>query len=83
MLATTTSASGSGYAGSVASPTRNVGSRPFIAALPAAAWTATGSISMPVTGANPSRSAANDTTPEPAPRSSSEAGLSVWMSSRH
>ena len=47
MLATTTSAAGSGYAGSVASPTRNVGARPFMAALPAAACTATGSMSMP------------------------------------
>ncbi len=54
-----------------------------MAALPAAACTATGSMSMPVTGANPSLSAANETTPEPEPRSSSEPGVSVWMSSRH
>ena len=83
MLATTTSAAGSGNEGSVASPTRNVGARSFIAALPAAAWTATGSMSIPQTGANPSRRAAKETTPEPEPRSSSEPVGIAWMSSRH
>ena len=40
-------------------------------------------MSTPVTGPNPSRSAANDTTPLPQPRSRSDAGSICWISSRH
>ncbi len=65
MLATATSASGSGTDGSAASPVENTGANSLRAALAVAASRASGSMSMPQTGEKPSLMPARATTPVP------------------